>query len=134
MHIPGSARRLLIALWIGISIAWLTAAAELPVDYRIEARLDPDRKEVSGREVLTWTNYAPDPVDRLMFHLYMNAFADKNSTFLSESSTWWARGSSFNPKKSGGCEVTRLTVDGLGDLTRSIRFASRTTATAPTGP
>jgi hypothetical protein len=122
MLIPKPARVLLILLTLGIPAARLFASAAPPVDYRIEARLDPDKKEISGREVLTWTNYAPDPVDRLLFHLYLNAFSDKRSTFLSERRTWWARGSSFHPKKAGGCEVTRLDIDGLGDLTRSVRF------------
>ena len=122
MHHPGPARSpWILALW-GALAAWLAAAAAPAVGYRIDARLDPDKKEISGREVLTWTNYAPDPVDRLMFHLYMNAFADRNSTFLSESRTWWARGSSFNPKRAGGCDVRSLVIDGMGDLSRSVRF------------
>ena len=74
------------------------AAAALPVGYRIEARLDPDRKEVSGREVLTWTNYAPDPVDRLMFHLYMNAFADKK---YDQAAAYLKKAKELDPKAYG---------------------------------
>jgi hypothetical protein len=55
------------------SLPVLAVAPAPPVSYRIEARLDAAKKIVSGSEILSWTNYAPDPVDRLPFHLYPGA-------------------------------------------------------------
>jgi hypothetical protein len=104
------------------SLPVLAVAPAPPVSYRIEARLDAAKKIVSGNEILSWTNYAPDPVDRLPFHLYLNAFADYRSTFLRGSSSWWARGSHFDPREPGGCTVISLTIDEYGDLTNSMRF------------
>ena len=54
------------------------------VDVRIDCRLDPETKVVSGTEVLTWRNATEDAVDELQFHLYQNAFSDGRSSFLTE--------------------------------------------------
>ncbi|MEO6951962.1 MAG: M1 family metallopeptidase [Polyangia bacterium] len=52
--------------------------------YRIEARLDEPSREVRGHETLTWRNGGLEPTDKLVFHLYMNAFKNEQSTFLRE--------------------------------------------------
>ncbi|MFB3067618.1 MAG: M1 family peptidase, partial [Planctomycetota bacterium] len=69
-----------------------TTEAELPkrsariVDYSIDARLVPETQSVEGRQTLTWRNTSSAAVDRLWFHLYLNAFKDEKSTFMRESS------------------------------------------------
>src|SRR4029077_6598620 len=55
------------------------------VAYRIHAELDPQKKVVTGRETLTWTNDSPDAVGELQFHLYLNAFQNEKSSFMRES-------------------------------------------------
>lgn len=53
-------------------------------NYDIQASLDPKTKMILGNETLTWTNTSDDAITELQFHLYMNAFRDKNSTFMKE--------------------------------------------------
>lgn len=44
------------------------------VAYLMEARLDEDEEVVRGAQVVTYRNASPDTLDRLHFHLYLNAF------------------------------------------------------------
>ncbi len=56
------------------------------VDYRISVTLDADKKQLQGRERLTWRNpSSTDVVSDLWFHLYLNAFQNTKSTFIRES-------------------------------------------------
>ncbi len=54
-------------------------------DYRIEARLDGETKQLTGSLELRWTNRSGEPVPDLWFHLYLNAFSNNRSTHLLES-------------------------------------------------
>ncbi|MGB6867013.1 MAG: hypothetical protein WBE11_15105, partial [Candidatus Aminicenantaceae bacterium] len=53
-------------------------------NYTIDCRLDPEKKTVSGNELLIWRNSSDHPVDELQFHLYQNAFSDVSSSHLTE--------------------------------------------------
>jgi hypothetical protein len=54
--------------------------------YDLTARLDPDEKTVTGTARITWRNPSPvETVPDLWFHLYLNAFRDRESTFWRES-------------------------------------------------
>jgi hypothetical protein len=71
-----SAASLLIAL-----LAATTAVAQEPyhpfqqgVSYRIEAVQDDATDVLTGRARLTYTNHAPEALERLYFHQYLNAF------------------------------------------------------------
>ncbi|MEO8197814.1 MAG: M1 family metallopeptidase [Thermoanaerobaculia bacterium] len=70
------------------------AAPKLPeraatvVAYDISVQLDPEKKELNGREHIVWRNPSTDPADAvsdLWFHLYWNAFRNNRSTFFVES-------------------------------------------------
>ena len=63
----------------------LPAAAEKVVDYEISVRLEPETQLLTGSERLTWRNPSTDTVSDLWFHLYLNAFANTESTFFRES-------------------------------------------------
>jgi hypothetical protein len=43
--------------------------------YRIEARLDPSERRVTGREEVVYLNHSPDTLRQLAVHLRQNAFA-----------------------------------------------------------
>ncbi len=51
------------------------------VDYRIEVELDDEAHRISGIEKIIYTNNSPDTLDHLIFHLWGNAFGDRNSAF-----------------------------------------------------
>ena len=66
--------------------------AEEPVckptaSYKINVWLDVEKKTISGKEVITWVNDSFFYADKLMFHLYYNAFKNNKSTFMRESGT-----------------------------------------------
>jgi hypothetical protein len=91
------------------------------VRYDIAVRLDPERKQLEGRETITWRNPSGDPVTDLWFHLYLNAFRNTKSTFFRESGGRLRRDRATD--KWGWTEITSLKVAGGGpDLTSAIRF------------
>ena len=65
--------------------------SESRTDYVISGRIDQldvdgqERYELTGTERITWTNGSTDAVDELWFHVYLNAFANTQSTFMAES-------------------------------------------------
>lgn len=59
--------------------------SERIASYRIEARLDPARHQVTATQTLTWKNTGASAVDRLPFHLYLNAFKNEESIFMRSS-------------------------------------------------
>lgn len=55
------------------------------VSYTIEARLDPDKHTIVGKQHLTWRNRSSQPVGSVYLHLYLNAFSGTGSTFFTEA-------------------------------------------------
>ncbi len=54
-------------------------------NYKIDARLDATRHQIVATETLTWTNTGASAVDRIPFHLYLNAFKNDQSLFMRTS-------------------------------------------------
>jgi hypothetical protein len=106
-----------LGLFLGVVSALRVAGPLSPrnASYEIEASLSPDSHEVKGRERLTWRNVTKGSPSELVFHLYMNAFRNEDSTFMTES-----RGRHRDMKMAahgwGEITVTRVRVDGV-DLT-----------------
>jgi hypothetical protein len=63
----------------------LPAHATDVADYEIRVGLDAEAKTLAGRERITWRNPGREPVGELWFHLYLNAFRNSKSTFVTES-------------------------------------------------
>ena len=59
--------------------------SERVVAYEMDVRLDPPSRTLEGRQVLTWRNRSAQPQDTLWFHLYWNAFRDRDSTFYRDA-------------------------------------------------
>ncbi|MFC7682199.1 M1 family metallopeptidase [Paenibacillus sp. GCM10028914] len=55
------------------------------VEYHMDVRLEPDENKLKGKQTLTWTHPGKKAVTELYFHLYPNAFASKETTFMKES-------------------------------------------------
>ena len=49
--------------------------------YRIDAKLDPEAKTVTGKMEAYWVNKSTDIVPDIQLHMYMNAFKNNKSTF-----------------------------------------------------
>ena len=73
--------------------------------YTIDVTLDAGAKTLSAHEVVTYANTTADPIPDLVFHLYLNAFRDEDSTFLKEAGTMH-RGHTWDPAHPGWIEVT----------------------------
>ncbi|TKJ32956.1 peptidase M1 [bacterium (candidate division B38) B3_B38] len=86
--------RKLIAGFIGLVLVSMGAfsclLAQEPLskriaNYTMDVRLDPEKKVVSGKEVLTWLNDSEVELSELYFHLYLNAFKNNMTTLLTEA-------------------------------------------------
>lgn len=53
--------------------------------YDIDARLDATRHQITATQTLTWTNPGASAVDKLPFHLYLNAFKNDTTLFMRSS-------------------------------------------------
>jgi hypothetical protein len=74
--------------WVVIMATGTAVADEAPDPvYRVdmEATYDPEEARIEGVERLRWRNTSSVPVDELQFHLYLNAFANDRTTFMTES-------------------------------------------------
>ena len=54
-------------------------------NYRIDVSLDQNRKMLHGAETLVWHNPSKQSVPELRFHMYLNAFKNSASTYMTES-------------------------------------------------
>ncbi|MPY88966.1 MAG: hypothetical protein GEU99_13690 [Luteitalea sp.] len=72
-------------------------------NYSIDVTLDPLRRLLEGREVITWRNITSAPTSELRLHLYYNAWRNTRSTWLRE----------------------RALGDLTGDLTETLHLDSR---------
>lgn len=116
--------RFAAALALAGSLLPPAAAAEMPppvYQVTLNARLDPASGTLAGSERLRWQNTSSVPVDDLRFHLYLNAFANNRSTFMSESGGR-LRGDSFDGKRWGYVEVTSIRLRGGADLKPGEQF------------
>lgn len=77
--------------------------------YDIQVRLDVEQRLLEGQETITYVNTTQEPIPDLVFHLYLNAFRDENSLFLSESGTLH-RGNAFDPENNGWVEVDAISL------------------------
>ncbi|MEM9291767.1 MAG: M1 family metallopeptidase [Acidobacteriota bacterium] len=81
---------------------------ELVYEITIEARYEPETRDLSGTQRLRWRNTTQTSTDELYFHLYLNAFANNRSAFIVESDGGQLRGDRFDGEHWGFIEVTRL--------------------------
>jgi hypothetical protein len=80
------------------------------VTYDIAADLDTETRSISGVERITWRNPDRVPVNELEFHLYLNAFAGRETTFMRESGGVHRDNKAGDADPWGGTEITSLRV------------------------
>jgi Peptidase family M1 domain len=87
-------------------------------NYKIQAELFPESKTIKAYQTITWTNTSNKAVTNLQFHLYLNAFKNKNSTFFKEQQ----RNKRFESEKVpsvaelGGIQVRKLSIENNQNL------------------
>ena len=109
--------------------------------YRIEATLDEATRELHGHETLTWRNTGTAGTDLLVFHLYMNAFENEQSTFLRDREThgspalkhWgFIHASDVTVLRDGSRIAAHLVVPAEGDRTLATLALDRVVAPGET--
>jgi hypothetical protein len=88
------------------------------VEYHIDVQLIPDTETLRASETVTWTHPGVKPVSDLYFHMYPNAFASPNTTFMKESGGT-LRGDTMPKNGFGSMSLTDLrTTEGISLMQR----------------
>ena len=98
----------------GIQTPGAPALSERVADYELSATLDPIQHTVEGHEKLTWKNRSDRPVRSLYFHLYLNGFESRGSTFFTEMARYGQFRGGVKTKKGewGFIELKKVTSAG----------------------
>jgi hypothetical protein len=86
--------------------------------YKIEATLDPAKHLVTATQTLTWKNTGTTSVDKLPFHLYLNAFKN-DSSLLMRSSHGSLRGQT--PGAWGWIQIQSVQIGGVELVSKLAR-------------
>ncbi len=88
-------------------------AAKSPriANYKIDARLDASTHQITATETLTWTNSGGSAVDKLPFHLYLNAFKNESTAFM-QSARGMVRDAKITPGSWGWIHVDSVKLAG----------------------
>ena len=79
-------------------------------NYTMDIKLDTEKKSITGKELLSWTNDSEFAVDELWFHLYWNAFQNNMTTFLSEGTRRRSAIYRFKKEDWGYCRVDLIKI------------------------
>jgi len=96
-------------------------------NYTIDVTLDARARTLTARETLVWTNITSASTSELQFHLYYNAWRNRDSTWMREHAltSWW-QGVSTRPEDLAAIDISSLTIKGgaiaPADLTGQMRF------------
>ena len=83
------------------------------VQYRIEATQDPASHVLTGRARMRYTNHAPEALDRLVFHQYLNAFRPNSAWARADLRAGRRTFQDLGPHEHAFERVTAVTVDGI---------------------
>ena len=90
-------------------------------NYTISVSLDAAKKTLNGKETLRWRNSSRDRISELQFHLYLNAFKNSESTFMTESGGE-NRGFSMEAGGWGWIDVTSMNIRDGEELKSKLEF------------
>lgn len=90
-------------------------------NYTIDCKLDIETKIITAKEVLLWKNTSGDYIDEMQFHLYLNAFKNRNSTFMKERGGL-PKALRENESPLGWCEIRKIKLPDGTDLTENYEY------------
>lgn len=105
---------------------------EAKASYRIDVTLDPAAKTLDAHQTLTYANTSADALSVLPFHLYLNAFAGPDTTFMRESGGT-LRGDQADPNAPGWITVSGVRL-GEADLSGRLAYNDDRTVMTVTLP
>ncbi len=94
-------------------------------NYDITVKLLAEKKIIEGELLLVWKNTSKDTLSELPFHLYMNAFKNNRSTFITESGGGSLRGVGMKQADSlswGYCKMLSIRTESGDELTQNQKF------------
>ncbi|BBB33129.1 peptidase M1 [Thermotomaculum hydrothermale] len=95
----------------------------LSLNYTISVKLNPNKKTIQGKEIIIWENNTESPAEIIPLHLYINAFQNNKTVFLSESGgkhrNYRLKGKDID--KYGYCKVLAVTVNGE-DFSKNFKY------------
>ncbi len=91
--------------------------------YDIQVTLNAEDKTLTANEVLHWTNPSQDTIHELRFHVYLNAFKNNQSTYLSGGGGFGAIGKEYDEECLwGGTDIQKITDEYGNDLTETMAY------------
>jgi len=92
-------------------------------NYNINAKLNPEKKLITGKMQLNWKNITNDTITELQFHLYLNAFKNSATTFMKGTGGRFKEDAAAENKKIdwGWIDINLIRKAG-DDLTNKIEF------------
>src|SRR4030042_1967444 len=101
---------ILLQLPVLSQIIFQKPLSERVANYHIKATLDCQAKMIKASEKLIWRNSSQQLIRELQFHLYMNAFRNDSSTFLSQSRKLYPDTPSRPRQELGGVYIQRFSL------------------------
>jgi hypothetical protein len=80
---------------------------------RMQAEYDPEQGRITGTQHMVWHNRSTADISELQLHLYLNAFANNQSTFI-QGSGGQLRGMEMEEGEWGWIEVSSIAVANTG--------------------
>ena len=79
-------------------------------NYTIDVKLDTRARTLTAREKLVWTNITATATSELQFHLYYNAWRNRDSTWMREHTltSWWHPAASRRSDDFAAIDVSTL--------------------------
>lgn len=97
------------------------ALSERVTEYHINVQLEPNTETLIASETVTWTHPGVKPVSDLYFHLYPNAFASPETTFMKESGGT-LRGDTMPENGFGSMTLTDLRTSEGTSLMQRVQY------------
>jgi len=101
-------KKLFILFFLIIVLISLSYSYEKIVDYNMKVDFYPQKKLIRGKEIIQWKNSSDKNISELMFHLYLNAFKNEESTFMKEALINLKEKPYFKNKNETGWEKIKL--------------------------
>jgi len=131
--VSASLRRIILAVFLPclLGSSTLTTSALVPLDpgrpqpqqlapnvasYRMNVRLDPATKTISGTQRMTYINPSSDTLNEIWLRLYLRAFRDSKTTWMREYGRW---NDALPAEFVGDITLNSLTLAGGADLLAS---------------
>lgn len=97
-----------------------------PSNYDINVTLDDQHKTVDATQTIKFTNQSPVAIQELRFYMYLNAFKNTQSTFLSGTSNIFGQGFTNRTSDEWGwidiAHIEQENTNGVIDLTSKMHY------------